>query len=235
MDEPATLFPGSVIRFEGGPYAHRFGGRQSIPGADCPNCKKPLMQHLVLDTRDPLVPLRSVAPLIPLLYCMRCALCWETFSYSFEKLDRIRILQAHRGETCWDDWYGEGMGDEFEERAVMLEPISPRIQELLDFMTREDQALPAEEEAEVRQCLKWPQGRAVDAFNQVGGRTFMICGPLTQFCSKCAKQPMGLLASLANSVITRQSYVQLMPKGAHWQILFFMCPRCASISVINRG
>jgi len=58
-------------------YRHALFGPHRIHGGDCPNCRKPLVHLLTIDTSDPRLGLAHL-PLasIPLLYCSRCAISW---------------------------------------------------------------------------------------------------------------------------------------------------------------
>jgi len=57
-------------------YRHVFCGPNEISGAWCPNCNKPLLKLLDLDTSDPRLELGSGTPLrLPLLYCWTCNIC----------------------------------------------------------------------------------------------------------------------------------------------------------------
>lgn len=86
-------------------YHHTFCGEQRLPGAMCPNCHKPLLQLLSLDTADPRLNLPN-APIrsIPLLYCWTCCITSEYFYY--------RLLPP--GNAVEVISYGKGVLDEVE-------------------------------------------------------------------------------------------------------------------------
>jgi len=98
---------GHFIEFDRqGPFGHSFGGEHHIAGAWCPNCDKPLMLHLTLDTADPALNLQCLGvATVPVLYCMRCALSWHDFSYRLHADEKVEILEVFEGEKVWDDWY----------------------------------------------------------------------------------------------------------------------------------
>ncbi len=67
--------PGYALRVKKSQYGHHFGGTHSIEAANCPNCNKPLLQHLLIDCEDQRLGLQGMGiPFLPLLYCMRCEL-----------------------------------------------------------------------------------------------------------------------------------------------------------------
>ena len=54
-------------------HHHVFCGPNNIPGAWCPNCDKPLLNILDLDTSDPRLELGTALPSsLPLLCCWTC-------------------------------------------------------------------------------------------------------------------------------------------------------------------
>jgi hypothetical protein len=222
------LFPALLTELAQGPYAHAFGGCHAYNGAECPNCRKPLIRHLRLDTNDPLIPLAMSSTSLPLLYCMRCALCWENFAYQVVANDAIQIVRAHLGERAWDEWYSE-LGDVFPERAARLHRPPPEFSELTDKLNA-DIELTEAEEARWWELLDRPRRYAIDAVNQVGGRTFFIQRNPEPLCPLCGRQTF-FLASLRNDLHTG---IKVTPDGLAAQLLFYICPPCFLISVEHR-
>lgn len=95
-----------------GQFSHRFGGRLLVRMPDCPNCHKPFIAFCTLDTTDSRIDLVGVAGELPLIYCMRCAVCWYDFSYQLREGGDARILAVSHGPCdWWDEWYARFSGE----------------------------------------------------------------------------------------------------------------------------
>jgi hypothetical protein len=221
------------------PFDHFVGGSHAIRSADCPNCDKPLMQYMSINTADDRLNLGFLGvDRLPLLYCMRCALCWRVFEYYVKSSDAISIVRVHRGERTWDDWYGDGFGDELPKRYFDLYPIPEHIQYLHGRISRGYQPTDAEELEISRFTGKVAQPEVggypiVDAINQIGGETFFVQPINTPMCRVCKengmKRHMSFVASLVNDDRTR---LRIGHDGV--QVLFFTCCSCGLIHVIHR-
>ena len=82
----------------------------------------------------------------------------------------------------------------------------------------------------MRSALGWPPGNAIDAFNQIGGRSFLIAGQPDPPCPRC-RRPMSFLASLYNDP---HAGIKVMPAGLAAQIIFFLCRSCEAFTVQHR-
>jgi hypothetical protein len=60
---------------------HTFCGENRIKGADCPNCRRPLLVFFYLDTGDRRLNLTAWGRIVPLLFCWRCELAHGVFQY----------------------------------------------------------------------------------------------------------------------------------------------------------
>jgi len=81
-------------------YDHSIGGTHDIENGRCPNCRKPLMLHLSLDTRDERIGLHpSKIKIVRFLYCMRCPLSWYDFQYQMTNDTSIRVLKSYTEEV----------------------------------------------------------------------------------------------------------------------------------------
>ena len=202
-----------------------------MAGAACANCQKPLMLHLTLDCADGRLNLVGQPfKLLPLLYCMRCALCWHDFQYEVINDSAICVIESFSGELLTEDWR-EAVGvDIFPPRTITLEPIPARVEALYDRLNAGLKITDAEE-AEICSCTGqyadpdvggYP---IVDVINQVGGRSFLGQRLNDPACPKC-DQPMAFIASLTND--KRQSIV-VSYDGI--QIVFFFCVKCHVVHV----
>src|SRR5690606_22779381 len=112
---------------------------------------------------------------LPLLYCMRCALAWEPFAYRLVDDDTIDILEARRGERCWEDWDCEVGYVSLPERQFDLLHVPEPVQELYDVLNGGGE-ITAQDEAVIctftghyadPEVGSYP---IIDAINRVGGR-----------------------------------------------------------------
>lgn len=79
-----------------GDFGHHLGGETPAPGADCPNCKKPLMHAATLDTWDARLAIRAQFRYLPLLFCWRCEVVTGEFFYRVNGDESVEVLYAVR-------------------------------------------------------------------------------------------------------------------------------------------
>jgi hypothetical protein len=168
--------------------------------------------------------------MLPLLYCMRCALCWHDFQYEVAEDRRVRIITAFKGKLLQDEWEKAVGLDCFPARAIALQSMPARVEELYDRLNTGIQITDSEE-AEIcsftGQYANADVGGypVVDVINQIGGRTFLSQRLDDPDCPRCDKR-MAFLASLTND--KRQSF-SVTYEGI--QIVFFICVRCHIVHV----
>src|SRR5690606_874708 len=138
---------------------------------------------------------------IPLLYCMRCELCWFDFIYELETDKSIAIVKAHHGAVT-EEWSDEVGLDEFPEQPVALLRIPIEVEDLFDKLNTNTD-LSDEEEAEI---VAFTENYAnpevggypiVDVINQIGGRSFLSQRLDNPTCDGC-QNTMVFFASLTN-------------------------------------
>jgi hypothetical protein len=122
---------------------HWIGGPQNFAGATCTACRRPLMRHITLLTSDPLLAfLKCPLPELPLLFCTRCVMHHESFSYALPAPGVVETItepavsnprfNLERQNAEWFGyWQEEGFGDEFAQLNFKLQPMSGRLQELI--------------------------------------------------------------------------------------------------------
>ncbi|MHC4093956.1 MAG: hypothetical protein ACYSVY_27400, partial [Planctomycetota bacterium] len=169
------------------------GGLCDWQGGDCPNCHKPLIQHMRLDTRDPRLKLQELGvPELPLLYCGRCGILERPLVYRVESPGRIQLILFHPDsrEDIGQHWRDDGLPDVFPERSIELHPIPDWMQNLVLSMNS-GRELTAEEEvkagAEAR--TYWPDGRPYfDGYpRQVGGIPYFDQDWAPPECAACTE------------------------------------------------
>ncbi len=235
-------------------YEHAIGGSHNIAGADCPNCRLPLILHCTLDVDDPLlnIPNRKTK-LIPLLYCMRCPLAWFEFSYRVTNSSSIRICEAftenrflksrESSHITWPaaiakvrkEWESYVGVSSWPRRSLGFRPYSERLQQLFD------KAMSAglkKEEKDECQLLLNGYSRQIpivpQPINQMGGIPYCPQGVPTGCCLTCLQKkdrarPMRIVMSLTNEPL-----LNLKVSVPSVQILFLICLKCYTVTAINR-
>jgi hypothetical protein len=206
-----------------GAFTHEFCGSNAVPGAQCPNCEKPLLKLASFSASDSaliLDPARFAT--LPLLYCWTCALPYGEFQYKIHPDGSVGILKYL--ESC-DGAFGpdgpyDGYTGEFRAIAFNLERQSDEEQRLLRlrFEGTEDD-LP---------------GELADPRHQVGGFP-MIYNPQTDICSQCGAE-MPMFATIADCALgngdakdPEDSFVD----NSGVQTVFSFCRNCSVVSAYH--
>lgn len=226
------LFPGYRLHKSKAPTRHWFGGKNPTK-AVCPNCKKVLIQYFSVDlaSLEPAIDLKIHR--VPILYCMRCALCWYSFSYRCLDEKRIEIIEWNPGEIDWDLWYGDDGPncDEFPKTFARLEPAPPRLQTLWDKLN-DVFDVTIDEREEVRE-LTGNSSWLDDQMNQLGGRGFLIQGLEDPRCPTCTKQDreerMHFLICLTDD---EAEGIDLGLEN-DYQVIAFFCPKCQTVTIMH--
>jgi len=241
---PPSL-PGFFVAFGDGARSDHFaGGENRWNGAECPNCRKPLILHLTLCTEDERLGISGLGVRrLPLLFCKRCNLGYDDdFVYRVADDTTVEILRYAQGsdEPYRRDWYEHIGLDVLPQWSVSLLPISPRVQELLDVMNRCSPAPPDKmtdaETAELKSLLAQYDSPSIAkaasyAVNQVGGRPYVpqsLMFPNCPYCEKHfgRKNRMDVLANLTND--KHNGFVVSFDTV---YITFFLCTDCRTVHV----
>jgi len=115
-------------------FAHIVGGVHS--GDECPNCEKPLLRFLSLDTKDERLFLRNIpVPHLPLLFCWTCEIAQNDFVYRVEQGGTVKLIDYGLGPPAGDFPY-EDYPDQFPEHRVDLQAIPERDQDIIRAVMR---------------------------------------------------------------------------------------------------
>lgn len=77
---------------------HQFCGTHNIPGAVCPNCKKPLLLLLTIDKNDIRLNLQNLpGNFLPLLWCWTCNVAQKPMYYKISKKGHFEWLKYGDG------------------------------------------------------------------------------------------------------------------------------------------
>ncbi|MCP3933362.1 MAG: hypothetical protein GY705_30200 [Bacteroidetes bacterium] len=212
-------------------FVHYYGGEHSIEDAECPNCNKPLILHLTLDTSDTRLNISNkIFSKMPLVYCMRCSLSWYDFQYQILSNEKVRLIQYYEGETVQDDWDEEIGVESFPKIKFGLKPVPKDVESLYDKLNSGAE-LTEDEESEIakftdKYAIPEVGGYPiVDISNQIGGRAF-LCQQLDDpVCPGCEKD-MYFIASLTND---KRNSLKITFNGV--QIVYFYCPDCYLVHV----
>lgn len=198
-------------------FKHTFCGPNDTPGADCPNCKKPLYRMYHLDTADPRLEIGDAPfPFLPLLTCWRCNVAQENFFYAINDAGRVQILECGKGFQC-DDFPYDSYPDFFPQAPLRLKDEVPLDRQTALAWTHLD--APAGE-------LDW-YGPLIDhacdewGRHQVGGVPFICQFDAFRECPRC-RERMELIATVADDNTDERGFTD--NRGV--QMIFHYCRIC---------
>lgn len=214
-----------IVTFSGPLEArpHRFCPSPNVPGAECPNCKKPLVHLLSLQTDQlPFWSAHSPAA-IHLLYCWTCAIPYDSFSYRIHPDGSIEILHYL---DRYSDCFGpsgpyEGYTGVFPESRVGLRALSDVEQGIAR------QILVGEIVPEEYRYLTEP-------VHQIGGFP-MIYNPQEVACPACA-QGAPFFATICDNAVGEQSQFDPLLSftgNCGVQMVFHWCTSCAVMTAYH--
>lgn len=188
------------------------------------------MLHFTVDCSDNRLGLEKLGIVaLPLLYCMRCELCWYDFVYEVETDNMISIVEAHRGGIT-EEWCEEIGVNEFPELRATLVEVPEEVENLFDKLNADKDLTDDEETAIAAFTENYANPEVggypiVDVINQIGGRSFLCQRLDDPMCEKCRTR-MVFLASLTNDQRrgVKMSYDSV-------QIVFFLCTGCRRVHV----
>ena len=217
------------------PGPHLLGGPNALHGADCPNCKVPLILFLTLDLSDPVLRFPEIGlRRLPLLYCPRCAVFESDLAYRVIHDDEIEILEAGMGEQpqLWQAWQ-EWVGAQLRPVAYRLQPFPPLVQRLIDRANDAPDLHKTEIEVIASHTGHYADPDVggyplLDVVNQVGGTPYLSQGLYEPDCPYCATlgayRETSFLACLTSD---RWRNLDIIYPGAY--LVFCMCKICCTI------
>jgi hypothetical protein len=208
---------------EGVGWYHYFCGPQSIRGAWCPNCQKPLLPLAIVDATDPRVDLGEMLLLsIPLMYCWRCGIPKADFYYRVITEDEIHIVEYCKGDP--------EVGFPYDDYPVFF-PGSPCV--LRELSGDEQRALDGLSVGEIIEAdIVNSAPHLVGQPHQIGGRPFLLqidSGDALS-CPICG-QLLSFFANIGNRCADPRGIVGY----SHVQLLFHVCHRCSVVGARNRA
>jgi hypothetical protein len=201
---------------------HKFCGRPTLARAVCPNCRKPLLQFLEFDARDPRLGLaRWKAPLLPLLFCWRCELAQSPFIYRVSGKS-IEVLRCGEGRPPFDSTFPyPAYPDSFPGSPAELEPVPREFADLVATLNRGGD-----------RPYDHPLFRVADRpVHQVGGEPRLVQGhpPRRIYCPRCRKK-LSLFATVADDCLSPKGFVG----NAFVQVVYSICQGCRVVGAYQQ-
>ena len=200
-------------------FSHTRCGENLVPGAQCPNCRKPLLCILALDSRDPRVDV-SGCPLesLPLLFCWTCNVAQDRFFYQLHS-GGVSLLRYKKGGVT-DDFPYCSYPDHFPQSPLDLTPVTQEDQEMIRRLNAGEDMWLTNERAEE---LLVPD-------HQVGGEPILVSGDDRLKCVVC-KRISPFFASVGDNAGHNLSFTE----NEFVQTLFFLCRRCWVVGAVQQS
>ena len=223
----AVVMPGFFVQYNSftqimGDRTHYFCGEQTIHGAICPNCSKPLIQFLTLDTEDTrLLLLKSKTRYLSLLFCWCCNVSQEPFYYRTHTDERVEILGFGQGGTASDFPYEDYPIFFPGIRCDFLE-IPDNVQNLIQQANRGEH---------VSSEIQFEGILIAQLNHQVGGEPWLT-QQNPEFRLKCClcNKFMSFLASIGDESIDTRGFTG----NPFVQVLFHFCEDCQVIGAFQQ-
>ena len=194
---------------------HRFCGAHEASGAECPNCRRPLLRILEIDARDERLGLPVELGRLPLFFCWRCNLAQKPLQYRVLGAHSIELLDWGEGGVEEDFPY-EGYPEHFSEQGIELSPVGAEESALVQNLNlgRVD---PWSLEASQRESIHRPR-------HQIGGEPWLAQPWADLRCVSCGAD-LRFLAAVADEAPEPRGFTG--NEGV--QMLFRICERCRVI------
>ncbi len=206
----------------GSEYRHYFCGPHEVSGAWCPNCAKPLLRFLALDTSDPRLNLKQPSfPVLSLLFCWTCNIAQEPLYYQFREDGSVVLLEWGHGGAQTDFPY-ENYPVHFPGAPALLVPIPDVVQTILMLLNVGE--INAYAIHKRHPDLARPR-------HQFGGEPLLVQHnpDYEMTCSLCGRR-MPFLASVGDDCLDPRGFT-----GNEWvQVIYHYCEHCRVIGVFQQ-
>jgi hypothetical protein len=199
-------------------FSHTFCGEHDIEGAYCPNCKKPLLRLLSLDTSDPLVGWPGAEGILPLLFCWTCNIAQQPFCYTWFQSGAVRLDRFGSG--------GASLGFPYAQYPICFPMVEAR---LVPIERQQQDLIRGINSGEVDLTDAYETSLDIaKPRHQVGGEPYMVTAwenrHPTPICCHC-EADMQFLASMADYCLDPRGFT-----GDEFvQLLYFVCTECRAI------
>jgi hypothetical protein len=204
-------------------WRHQFCGMNEIAGAQCPNCKRPLLLFLSLDAADDRLTLTSTGlTLLPLLFCWRCNVSQDLFYYRVFVDGSVSLIRYKSGGVTTDFPYKD-YPDHFPGAPALLEPLTRDHQNTLRLLNTRRANM-------YRIQTSFPEMLAPQ--HQVGGEPLILRFDAMEpmLCIHCSGK-MAFLACIADDCLDTRGLIGYQRA----QVLFHFCRNCNVVGALNRA
>ena len=202
-------------------FTHIFCGSHSVKGAWCPNCQKPLLRFLALDTNDPKFGLeKTTLQWLSLFFCWTCEIAQAPFYYRFAANGDVELMKYGEGGVQLN-FPTENYPIFFPQAYFQLQPLTEKEQATIKGLNRDE----IDEDEMDRKSLHLNQPE-----HQIGGEPFLVqknpdyqtdtWGKETLTCPKC-KKLMPFLAAIGEKTRGKQGF----SGNEYVQVIFNYCKR----------
>lgn len=203
-------------------FSHQLCGTHSVGGAACPNCRKPLLLMLSLDTRDARLGLTDAGfRHLRLFLCWSCNISSTTPLFYRQNQDGSITLISYTKNLPVDDFPYPGYPHAFPAAPIDFAPIDAETQAAMK-MWHSDEGLPVEDP---RFHIVENLDSQDEHLHQIGGYPNLLQWPMPHTCPSCQAE-MPFLAAIEDDIGTGDCF-----NGACAQTVFVYCRRCRTIGV----
>lgn len=212
--------PGCLLKADASGI-HLFGGR-AVNCPNCPNCNKPFPLSLLISKSDPLA---NIADSIPVVYCMRCELCWEDLLYRYH-LDGAIVLEQYRLGSEYDEEWDAEMPDVLPLSHIKMKPLSVMARSYLEAL-RSGAKLSTTQVRSFCNEIEVPERDVVMGINQFGGDPWCWQMPDPPECVACNRK-MIMMLTLTSGI---DRCIKICPSAWNIQIVAYRCAACRMLCV----
>jgi hypothetical protein len=217
---------------------HAFCGKNGIPGAVCPNCRKPLLRLISLDLADPALEPIGHEGHLPLLYCWTCNIAQTDFHYQCRNDGTIVILHSGYGGSTSTFPY-PNYPDYFPGRNAYLRALSCDTEKLFAFLNC-DKCVGAQQDdrnangdvvmtgAVQHSLAELNAAELTPPKHQVGGQPRLMDSYRVMRCVRC-NQRMHFLASIGDDTGSGTGFTN----NPFVQVLFHYCRSCRCVGAYH--
>lgn len=200
--------------------SHHLGGQTRVPGAECPNCRKPLLTLWELDPQDPLLRLEAGGlDQLSVLFCWTCPAAQSIVVYQLPLASRpFRLIEFALGAAATDFPY-ERYPIAFPSQALTLVALTPEEQAVIHRLNLGEEVDWSDQRYKELSC---PQ-------HQVGGEPYLMQPLENVGCPQCGA-PMPLFGTVGNDTFTVQKFTD----NDYVQTLVHLCHGCSIVAVYQR-
>ena len=207
---------------EGTQVENKFCGSHDIEGATCPNCKKPLLRFLTVNSDDKHIDIGKYQyKKIHFMYCWTCNISQREFFYQIIDDNKVSIIQYSKGGVQKDFPY-PNYPENFPLGKIDFIEISEEDQRIISKVNSEE--IDEFDLPDKDSHLSIPK-------HQFGGEPCLVQMEFDKInCPKC-KSEMQFIVSIADDCIDDRGFVE----NEYVQVLYYYCKDCCMIGAIQHS